>query len=206
MVIGWGVLHTEMNENVSICPDGGRSFFEGVGGNDMGAWYFHGGVKLSSCPFGDNKERRRRLGRVGNKSLLSDAIVTRVIQAGDECSTTRKTKKKERGSDRPSALQQQRRRRRYTNAIESEKSFPFWAAQFRLVLGNLWDDCKMGVRSALLGCCCRRHWGPTRQHTNINRLNSFLCYVMGGQSPYKMTIPNYKFSSVFALASSCTSL
>ena len=37
MVIGWGVLHTEMNENVSICPDGGRSFFEGVGGNDMGA-------------------------------------------------------------------------------------------------------------------------------------------------------------------------
>jgi hypothetical protein len=27
MVIGWWVLHTEMNENVSICPDGGRSSF-----------------------------------------------------------------------------------------------------------------------------------------------------------------------------------
>lgn len=119
-----------------------------------------------------------------------------------------KKKRKERGSDRPSALQQQRRRRRYTNAIESEKKkFPLLGCSVSTCSGKFMGRLQNGSAFGPVGLLLPPPLRPNKTHTqNINQLNSFLCYVMGGQSPYKMTIPNYKFSSVFSPASSCTSL
>lgn len=176
-----------MNENVSICPDGGGRFSFGLGrcGRVIFSWRWWWNCLLFFFfffSFGRQQGKAEAVRRVGNKSLLSDGIVTRVIQAGGRMFNNKKKGKRKRPTDpSQSALQQQQRRwrrRRYSNAIarrngKERNSSPLsLVAQFRLV-GNLWADCKMGVRSGLLGCCCRRHRGPTQTHTHTKKLNSF---------------------------------